>query len=100
MQAADPDRSFNTGLPSCTTIPSPSSPTLSHASFARGTQAPPTTSSGLSLGLSVAGWSSARADQDYNELLGGSAKRPGVNSLAWPRNGSHDQVAQLRFNAS
>jgi hypothetical protein len=54
MQAAGPDKSLNAGLLSCTTIPSPSPPTLPHASRARGTQAPPTTSSGLRLGLNVA----------------------------------------------
>jgi hypothetical protein len=52
---AGPNRSLNAGLLSCTAIPSPSSPTLSYASFARGTQAPPTTSSDLRLGLNVAG---------------------------------------------
>jgi hypothetical protein len=55
MQAAGPDKSLNAGLPGRRAIPSTSSPTLPHASFARGTQAPPTTSSGLGLGLSVAG---------------------------------------------
>jgi hypothetical protein len=55
MQAAGPEKSLNAGLPGCTAVPSTSSPTLPHASFALGTQAPPTTDSGLSLGLSVAG---------------------------------------------
>jgi hypothetical protein len=54
MQAAGLDKSLNAGLPGCKAIPSTSSPTLPHASFARGTQAPPTTSSSLGLGLSVA----------------------------------------------
>jgi hypothetical protein len=61
MQAAGPDKSLNAGLTGCAAIPSPSSPTLPHASSARGTQAPPTTSSGLDLGSSVAGYSSTRA---------------------------------------
>jgi hypothetical protein len=55
MQAADPDKSLNAGLTGCAAIPSPSSPTVPHASSARGTQAPPTTSSGLDLGSSVHG---------------------------------------------
>jgi hypothetical protein len=42
VRAAGPDRSLNTGLVSWTTITSPSSPTLLHASSAGGTQAPPT----------------------------------------------------------
>jgi hypothetical protein len=54
-RAAGPDRSLNAGLHSCTTVTSLSSPTLLHASSARGTQAPPTTNSGLRLGLNVVG---------------------------------------------
>jgi hypothetical protein len=54
MQAAGPDKSLNAGLSGCVAIPSPSSPTLPHASSARVTQAPPTTSLGLNLGSSVA----------------------------------------------
>jgi hypothetical protein len=54
MQAAGPDKSLNAGLTGCVAIPSSSSPTLPHASSARGTQALPTTSSGLDLGSSVA----------------------------------------------
>jgi hypothetical protein len=55
MQAADPDKSLNAGLTGCPSIPSPLSPALPHASSARRTQAPPTTSSSLDLGSSVAG---------------------------------------------
>jgi hypothetical protein len=55
MQAAGPDKSLNVGLPGCEAIPSISSPTLPHASLARGTQAPPMTSSSLDLGLRVMG---------------------------------------------
>jgi hypothetical protein len=55
MQAAGPDKSLNAGLSSCTAIPSTSSPTLPQASSTRGTQAPPTMSSSLDLGLSMAG---------------------------------------------
>jgi hypothetical protein len=55
MQAAHPDKRLNAGLTGCAAITSPSSPTLPHAISARGTQAPPTTSSGLDLGSSVAG---------------------------------------------
>jgi hypothetical protein len=40
MQAARLEKSLNAGLTGCTTITSPSSPTLPHASSARGTQAP------------------------------------------------------------
>jgi hypothetical protein len=40
IQAARPDKSLNAGLTGYMTITSPSSPTLSHASSARGTQAP------------------------------------------------------------
>jgi hypothetical protein len=50
-----PTRALIAGLTGCAAIPSPSSPTLQHASSARGTQAPPTTSSGLDLGSSVTG---------------------------------------------
>jgi hypothetical protein len=55
MQAGGSNKSLNAGLPDCTAIPSPSSPTLPHASSARGTQAPSTTRSSLGLGSSVAG---------------------------------------------
>jgi hypothetical protein len=55
MQVAGPDKGLNAGLIGCVTIPSPSLLTLLHASSARGTQAPPTTSSSLDLGSSVAG---------------------------------------------
>jgi hypothetical protein len=55
MQLAGPDKSLNAGLTDRAAIPSPSSPTLPHASSARGTRAPPMTSSGLDLGSSVAG---------------------------------------------
>jgi hypothetical protein len=98
MQAAGPDKSLNAGLTGCTAIPSTSSPTLPHASFARGTQAPPTAGSSLDLGLSVAGLSGTRASEDNNKLLGEGTKGPGVNSHARPRGGSHDQIAQLYFN--
>jgi hypothetical protein len=100
MRAAGLDRSPNAGLLSCTTIPSPSSPTLLHASSARGTQAPPTTGSGLRLGLNVAVQSSTRADLDTNELLRRGAKRLSMNSPARPRGGFHDKATQLHFNAS
>jgi hypothetical protein len=53
VRAAGPDMSLNTTLPDCVSITSPSSLTLQHANSARGTQAPPTTSSGLRLGLNV-----------------------------------------------
>jgi hypothetical protein len=55
MQEVGPDKSLNAGLSGCTAIPSTSSPTLPHASSARGTQAPHTMSSSLDLGSSVAG---------------------------------------------
>jgi hypothetical protein len=55
MQATGPDKSLNAGMFDCTAIPSTSSPTLPHASSARGTQTPPTMSSSLDLGSSVAG---------------------------------------------
>jgi hypothetical protein len=53
-RTAGPDRSLNTALLGCAAVTSPSSLTLQHASSARGTQAPPTMSSGLRLGLNVA----------------------------------------------
>jgi hypothetical protein len=90
MQAAGPDKSLNAGLPNYATITSTSSPTLPHASLARGTQAPPTMSSSLDLGPSVAGWSSTRAGQDNSKLLGGDSKHPGANSHTQPRGGPHD----------
>jgi hypothetical protein len=99
MQVASLDKSLNAGLTGCTTIPSTSSPTLPHACFARGTQAPPTAGSSLDLGLRMVGWSGTRAGQDNYKLLRGGTKRPGVNSHARPCGGSHDQVAQLHFNA-
>jgi hypothetical protein len=55
LQAAGPDKSLNASLSGCAAIPSTSSPTLSHASSARGTQAPSMTRSSLGLGPSVAG---------------------------------------------
>jgi hypothetical protein len=55
MQAGGLDKSLNAGLSGYTAITSTSSPTLRHAILARGTQAPPTTSSMLDLGPSVAG---------------------------------------------
>jgi hypothetical protein len=54
MQAARLDKSLNVGLTSCTAITSPSSPTLPHASTARGTQAPSATRTSLDLGSGVA----------------------------------------------
>jgi hypothetical protein len=54
-QVASPNKTHNAGLLSCAAIPSPSPPTLSHASFARDTQASPTTSSSLRLGLNMVG---------------------------------------------
>jgi hypothetical protein len=53
-RATGPDRSHNVALLGCGAVKFPSSPTLQHASSARGTQAPPTMSSGLRLGLNVA----------------------------------------------
>jgi hypothetical protein len=50
---ADPNKSLNAGQSGCAAIPSTSSPTLPHASSARGTQAPSTTRIGL--GPSMAG---------------------------------------------
>jgi hypothetical protein len=49
------DRSLNTTLLNYAAITSQSSLALQHVSSARGTQAPPTTSSGLYLGLNMAG---------------------------------------------
>jgi hypothetical protein len=95
-RAAGPDRGLNTALLGYAAVKLPSSPTLQHASSARGTQAPPTTSSGLRLGLNVAGSSSALA----SKLLGRSARRPGVNSPTRPRGGVNDNATQLHFNAS
>jgi hypothetical protein len=100
MRAAGLDRSLNADPLSCTTILSPSSPTLLHASSARGTQAPPTTGSGLRLGLNMAGQSSTRADLDTNELIRRGAKRLSTNSPTRPRGGFHDMATQLHFNAS
>jgi hypothetical protein len=54
MQAARPAKSLNVGLTSCAAITSPSSPTLPHASSARGTRAPSTTRTSLDLGSDVA----------------------------------------------
>jgi hypothetical protein len=54
MQATLPDKSLNAGLTGCAAITSPSSPTLQHASSARGTQAPSMTCTSLDLGLGVA----------------------------------------------
>jgi hypothetical protein len=45
---------LNAGLTGCAAITSPSSPTLSHVSSARGTQAPSTMCTSLDLGLGVA----------------------------------------------
>jgi hypothetical protein len=61
-RAVDPDRGLNTALLGYAAVKSPSSPTLQHTSSAQGTQAPPTTSSGLRLSLNVAGSSCARMD--------------------------------------
>jgi hypothetical protein len=55
MQAAHPNKSLNAGLTGRAAIPSPSTPTLPHASSARGTRAPSTTRTGLDLGSSVPG---------------------------------------------
>jgi hypothetical protein len=54
MQAAHPAKSLNAGLTGCAAITSPSSPTLPHASSARGIQAPSTTCTSLDLGSGVA----------------------------------------------
>jgi hypothetical protein len=61
-RAAGPDRGLNTALLVYVAVKSPSSPTLQHASSARGTRAPPTTSLGLRLGFNVAGSSYAQMD--------------------------------------
>jgi hypothetical protein len=53
MQAARLAKSLNAGLTSCAAITSPSSPTLPHASSARGTQAPSTMRTSLDLGSGV-----------------------------------------------
>jgi hypothetical protein len=98
-RVAGPDMSLNAGLLYCTTITSPSSPTLLHTSSTQGTQAPPTTSSGLQLGLNVESDSSTRAEQVTDELLGRGAKRPSVNSPTQPRGGFHNKAAQLHLNA-
>jgi hypothetical protein len=87
---AGPDRSLNAGLLSCTAVSSPSSPTLPHASFTCGTQAPPTTSSGLRPRFNMAVYSSTQAGLDTNGLLGRGAKPPWMNSTAQPRGSSHD----------
>jgi hypothetical protein len=55
MQAAHPDKSLNADLTGYAAIPSPSSPTLPHASSARGTQAPSMTCTSLDLVSSVVG---------------------------------------------
>jgi hypothetical protein len=55
MQAAHPDKSLNAGLTNCAANPSPSSPTLPHASSAQDTRVPSTTHTSLDLGSSVAG---------------------------------------------
>jgi hypothetical protein len=55
MQAAHPDKSLNAGPTGCAAITSPSSPTLPHASSARGTQVPSTTRTSLDLGSGMAG---------------------------------------------
>jgi hypothetical protein len=55
MQLARPDKNLNAGLTNCVTIPSPSSPTLPHASSARGTQVPSTTRTNLRLRLKRGG---------------------------------------------
>jgi hypothetical protein len=54
MQAACLDKGLNAGQTGSATIISPSSPTLPHASSARGTQAPSTTRTSLDLGSGVA----------------------------------------------
>jgi hypothetical protein len=54
MQSAHPNKSLNAGLTGCAAVTSPSSPTLPHASSARGTQAPSTTRTSLDLGSGVA----------------------------------------------
>jgi hypothetical protein len=54
MQVACPGRSLNASLTGRTTITSPSSPALPHASTAQGTQAPSTTRTSLDLGSGVA----------------------------------------------
>jgi hypothetical protein len=83
MQVAGPDKSLNGGLIGCTAIPSTSSPTLPHGSFARGTQGPPTVGSSLDLGLRVAGWSGTRAGQDNNKLLEGPKWRTRGGGSEW-----------------
>jgi hypothetical protein len=61
-RAAGPDRSLNVALLSCAAVKSPSSLILQHTNSSRGTQEPPTMSSGQQLGLNVAGPSRARTD--------------------------------------
>jgi hypothetical protein len=98
--AAGPDRSFNAALLSCATVKSFSSPTLQHANSARGTRAPPTTSSGLWLGLNVAVSSRARTDWVAAKLLRESARRPGVNSHVRPCGSLYNNATPHLFNAS
>jgi hypothetical protein len=99
-RAAGPDRSLNAALPSCAAVKSPSPPTLQHANSTQGTQAPPTTSSGLRLGLNVTGSSCARTCWITAKLLRESVRRPEVNISARPRGGLYDNVTELLFNAS
>jgi hypothetical protein len=88
MQTARLAKSVNAGLTSCAAITSPSSPTLPHASSARGTQEPSTVHSNLDLGSGMESYGSTRADRDKPKLLGEEAKHPGVNSPARPRGSS------------
>jgi hypothetical protein len=54
MQATRSNKGLNVGPIGCAAITSPSSPTLPHASSARGTRAPSTMCTNLDLGLGVA----------------------------------------------
>jgi hypothetical protein len=97
-RVASLDRGLNAALLSCAAVKSPSSPVLPHANSTQGAQAPPMTSSGLCLGLNLAGSSRARADRVTTKLLGEGARCPEVNSPARPRGGFYDNATQLYFN--
>jgi hypothetical protein len=99
-RAAGPDRSLYAALLSRTAIKSPSHPILQHASSTQGTQVPPTTSSGIQLGLNVAGSSCGWMSQVAPKLPKGSARRPEVNRHTRPRGDLYENIVRLLFNAS
>jgi hypothetical protein len=97
--AAGPDKSLNVDLLSCVAVKSPSPLTLQQANSTRVTQAPPTMSSGLQLGLNVVGSAYAQIECVTTKLLGESIRRPEVNSPARPHGGLYDNKTCLLFNA-